>query len=294
MPQDPIATDAAAAPLDAFGTEALIAQARSMITAAPAVPATRPEMQLGLPSTYWQTAGAATGGDASGDDSPAPISSLADYQAFMDKLRTGGDVWAGKQADQGNGFGQGTQLAEIYAPDPKQRGRIADWINSTAAGQFRFDDQGRLRRTQPDSFNTMGRSTTYSDELDQAIASPNRLSVQQTQYYNDGTTGGPKNMDNLYPGGGVTQAYPGYSALSLLSGNSHTILDKDGNSLHQTPDQILMHEMGTHGIPAILATPEQRPGNAIVLENQMRGEMGLRERQDEPTHLYWKPTKANP
>jgi hypothetical protein len=71
-----------------------------MIATPTAVSAAKQQIQLGLPSTYYQTADTTADDDASGDDNPVPASALADYQAFMDRLRTGGNVWPGGAAPQ--------------------------------------------------------------------------------------------------------------------------------------------------------------------------------------------------
>jgi len=136
-------------------------------------------------------------------------------------------------------------------------------------------------------------SDAYSEKINQAIVSNNKMVIQKKQNIYKSDWGIDVSIDAFF-GGAVTQdGQEGYfdkddkfqtrrvATVNITGSESQDILDKEGNSLNYTSADILLHEIIGHAM-AILGYPDT--GNAVDNENKVRKELGLKERKKEEDH----------
>jgi hypothetical protein len=88
-------------------------------------------------------------------------------------------------------------------------------------------------------------------------------------------------------GGGVTIPMPPNQSFSITSSvritvspNGHSgVLDVNGRPMQQSPADVLMHEVETHGEPSMTGRPQ-----TLQNENEDRRELGKPERALDPYH----------
>ena len=180
----------------------------------------------------------------------------------------------------------------IVIPNVKDREPILKMINARAKGVFGINDKGQLYVKNPNGAE--GYSGYYRDRLIQAINSERTISIGIEQKVKiphlaeDGKTleEGKTEIDvDTRAGGGVTFGYEGTDQQVFISGNENKNLkDTEGNTLTDGPEEILMHELVGHAIPAIVGSDT---GNAVQNENKARAEFSPgknQQRAPEPSH----------
>jgi hypothetical protein len=130
--------------------------------------------------------------------------------------------------------------------------------------------------------NSPGRSKYYSKRLDAAIRSKGVITIGIAQTFKP-LGRAPVDVDRSFGGGGTYTNPITRAEDVVISGNSYVGLrDAKGNSLRDTPADILAHELVGHAIPKIVGSDT---GNAIDNENKVRREVqdgSERERGDDP------------
>ena len=196
---------------------------------------------------------------------PRPNSSISTYSVFEGNPIRVSDI-----------FGD-----TIRIPNVDDRLPIIRMINSISLGLFDVDANGNLVLVRVSGDNNKF-SQLYQQKLISAINSKQVLEVQLADFvdYNGEITDVQKQFN-----GGVTfkevDEDKNKSAIIFITGKNSSILDHEGNTLFQTPAEILMHEFVGHGIPYLV---KSETGNAVDNENNVRRELGRPLRLSDPDH----------
>jgi len=142
--------------------------------------------------------------------------------------------------------------------------QVVDLINAESQTRYRLDDSGVLESTQ--QCNMIVGSSSYSNDIDSAIASPELIQIKVAQNYLD-PQGVVKDVD-VHNGGGLTAVG---GKLVLVSGNN-AVIDRDinGNPVLDGPSSVVRHEITGHVVPIL----QGKSGSARDYDNVSRVELG--------------------
>ncbi len=155
----------------------------------------------------------------------------------------------------------------VVANTPEEGRRISGWINERAQGTYEFDASNNLARTS-EGVPSSDRSSSYSRELDTAIASDKTATMFVRQTVPDKTSGTEVDIDVQFKGGITGRAEDGIQV--YVTGNDSVLTAQDGSSYLNTPADTVMHEVTAHVLP-MMGHPNT--GNGIENENKLRGEI---------------------
>jgi hypothetical protein len=171
---------------------------------------------------------------------------------------------------------------EIRAASRQAATKLENMLNSQAQGTYRFNENLVLenvsRSTDPN------KSPTYANTLDEMIASPNIHTWDVAQTISvEGTT---SDVDLAY-GGGATYRVPGTrgDTVMVVSGMpnvSESVQSTGGRILPQTPADIVMHEVMTHGSAFDKGISSE--GHSLTPENIVRSELSKPLREFSTSH----------
>jgi RHS repeat-associated protein len=163
----------------------------------------------------------------------------------------------------------------VASVNPSNNQKIEQYINTRANGEFKFDANNQLQRVGDGNTNAFPKSDFYNTQLEAAIQSSTNINVAVQQTING------QSVDTNH-GGGVTGVLPNGDIAAIVSGNSLSTVDANGNAITETGADIFMHEMVGHAIPQALSS--NPTGNAIANDNKARGEIGLPLAPPDPNH----------
>lgn len=162
----------------------------------------------------------------------------------------------------------------VKSINPANNQKIEQYVNTRAAGEFKFNANNELQRVG-DGSQAFPQSSSYNTQMEAGIQSSTNILVGVQPTING------QSIDTAH-GGGVTGALPNGDIAALVSGNPLNTTDASGNAITEQPADIFMHEMVGHAIPQAL-NPNPT-GNAIANDNTARGEIGLPLAPADPTH----------
>jgi hypothetical protein len=176
----------------------------------------------------------------------------------------------------------------IKIPNPEDRKVILAMINLVSADKFTINDDGILMRDgnkKNDSNIQSGGSQAFSKALQSGMEKGFTITLQLGEDYL--TQGVKKDVYND-ANGGVTSVQYTDSTKTTPTGNSTVTLSPKGGSIQlengtsraERLDEVMIHEIVGHAIPAATKTK----GNAVANENQIRAEMRWDLRKAEAKH----------
>lgn len=136
-------------------------------------------------------------------------------------------------------------------------------------------------KIKKNGFFGFGKSKSYSEVLDLAINTPDRIFINisdtTVEYYN-GTK--YEYRVDVQGGGGVTNfSFSPPDIYITITGEEsyYDILLENKKLVRYSPEEILLHELVGHAIPAKL---KKTKGSAIKNENVVREELNLEKREE--------------
>ncbi len=182
---------------------------------------------------------------------------------------------------------------DIIIPQ-RDRAQVTKYINSISSGTFAINSKGHLYEVS--SKGGGGKSTYYTTKLKEGIDSKTDIYITTDKSYiaHDGTkwdvnhdAGGgltdPKEVTTTDKDGNIVNKI--VSEHVVISGDANpNVEDQAGKPLHDTPADILAHELVGHAIPDIT---KKDTGNAVDDENKVRSQEGKgknKKRRREPDH----------
>jgi RHS repeat-associated protein len=163
---------------------------------------------------------------------------------------------------------------EFESINPANNQKLEGYINSQAAGEFKFNDSNKLERVGDG--NGSG-SQTYNDSLVQGIASDKTtlIAIQPTV----------GNVNVADRGNGLT-GQVGDKIAVVINDQSLNTVDAAGAPLVDSPATILEHEIAGHAVPQMMGQPN---ANAVGIDNQIRSELRTPQIPADPTHKAYDP-----
>ncbi len=171
----------------------------------------------------------------------------------------------------------------IIIPNKADRSRILDYINKYSYYKYTCNERGEIKRdgNKKNGFFGFGKSKSYSAVLDLAINTPDRIFINIdytiVEYHNGKKYEYKVDSD---AGGGVTNfsLSPPDIYITITGEESYyDILLENMQLVRYSPEEILLHELVGHAIPAKL---KKTKGSAIKNENVVREELNLEKRKD--------------
>lgn len=163
---------------------------------------------------------------------------------------------------------------EIKSINSANNQKVEGYINSQAAGEFKFNESNTLERVGD------GRGTgsqTYNDSLVQGIASDKTMLIAI-----QATVGGVNVADH---GNGLT-GQVGDKIAVVINDQPLNTVSASGTPLIDSPATILTHEIAGHAVPQMTGQPN---ANAVGIDNQIRSELGTPQIPTDPTHKAYDP-----
>jgi hypothetical protein len=170
---------------------------------------------------------------------------------------------------------------DIISLEPVNSASFLEQINKLSAVQFAFTKDSKLAIDPSSGINTKG-SFAYSTKLVEAIQAVDRIFLVKTEIL--GFKGQPP-IDVRGEGGGVTTNYPGTKDIGVaITGQQGQMTTQGGQNIKASAAEVLMHELTTHAIPALLAGQPPKTFTSLKQENVIRAEMNLPLRAPDATH----------
>ena len=163
---------------------------------------------------------------------------------------------------------------EIRSINSANNQKIEGYINSQAAGEFKFNDSNKLERVGDGAGSG---SQTYNDSLVQGISSEKTMLVAIQS-----TVGNVNVADH---GNGLT-GQVGDKIAVVINDQPLSTVDATGAPLVDSPATILAHEIAGHAVPQMTGQPN---ANAVGIDNQIRSELGTPQIPVDPTHKAYDP-----
>jgi hypothetical protein len=158
-------------------------------------------------------------------------------------------------------------------------------INSLTRSHYANDSRVVYHKVEGGPLNPRG-SVAYDRLMDRMIASQRTVVVQVAQTAT--VRGRTSNLDQEN-GGGVTGAAPNHNVIVTVSGHAQDSAPAAGGAmagfsgtLHQTPGQVLMHELAVHADPSMRGIDPAL--HRLAPENEIRRELGLPQRATDFYH----------
>ncbi len=166
---------------------------------------------------------------------------------------------------------------DITSANPEDNAKIERLVNGLAAGTFKFDKQNKLQLVKKGP--TDKKSSTYAKKLVAAINGKANVKITIASGYESG------GAHQQVSGGETVLGKSKSDDINVyITGRSFQrpdVKDSNGNQMVFAPQDILMHELTGHAIPAALG---RRGGNAVGDENAVRSEIpGMPLRAPDPT-----------
>jgi RHS repeat-associated protein len=161
---------------------------------------------------------------------------------------------------------------------------IAGDISSMTDSTYKFNDKGELEKQKPEfsykhaktgKQKSQNTSSYYQKRIDQAIKSEKTIDVGKGEDIYDPAKG---DYEDISTEQGGTTGLPGQDQTVRYTGRSVEYTDESGAQRTATPAQVLMHELVSHAIPAIVGS-DNPSRSSIETENR---QLGIPERRVEP------------
>lgn len=163
---------------------------------------------------------------------------------------------------------------EIRSINSANNQRIEGYVNSQAAGEFKFNDSNKLERIGD---GVGSGSQTYNDSLVQGISSEKTMLIAIQP-----TVGNVNVADH---GNGLT-GQVGDKIAVVINDQPLSTVDATGTPLIDSPATVLAHEIAGHAVPQMTGQPN---ANAVGIDNQIRSELGTPQISTDPTHKAYDP-----